>query len=120
MPGVAHGEFHFPFAVHDVHLGDSGKAVFGGGLHVVGDVAAAAVVGGVTLHDGAVDGFHELLDNVYAQVVGVAGLAGRELDGDAPFGDAPHGAINFHQIFCRDARTEPDLGRSFIFHPIIF
>ena len=117
-PGVAHGEFHFPFAVHDVNLGDSGKAVFCGGLNMVGDVAAAPFIGRVALHDGTVHCFDKLLDDIDAQVVGISGLAGRELDGDTPFGFAPHRAIYFHKVVCRDARAEPDLGGCFVFHKI--
>lgn len=50
-----------------------GAAVFGG------DIAGAGV-GGVALHDGAVDMLNELLDVFGAEVVLVALLAGVEFD----------------------------------------
>ena len=97
--------------VPESHLGDGREAVLGCGLEMVGHVAAASLVGGVALHDGAVDHLDEALDDVGAEVVGVAGLACGELYGHTAVGLAAESLIDLDEVCGENARAEIDLRR---------
>lgn len=60
---------------------------------------------------------HETLDDVCAQVVGIAGLAGGKLHGHTSFGFASKLSVDIHEIFSRDPRTEIYYG--FLFHNML-
>ncbi len=78
-------------------------AVFGGGI-------AGAGVGGVTLHDGAVDMLNELLDVFGAEVVLVALLAGVEFDGGGGWQGELEGVVDFDETGGGNVRGEIDFG----------
>lgn len=78
-------------------------AVFGGGV-------AGAGVGGVTLHDGAVDMLNELLDVFGAEVVLVALLAGVEFDGGWGWQGELEGVVDFDEAGGGNVRGEINFG----------
>lgn len=116
VASVAHGQGDFALTVHDVDLGDGCEAMLLGGLHVVGDVAAASLVGGVTLHDGGLGAADELLDDVYAEVVGVAGLAGGELGADAAVDGTAQCLVDLDEVLGGYAGAEIYYRRFLLFH----
>ena len=78
-------------------------AVFCGGI-------AGAGVGGVALHDGAVDVLNELLDVFGAEVVLVALLAGVEFDGGWGWQGELEGVVDFDEAGGGNVRGEIDFG----------
>ena len=78
-------------------------AVFGGGV-------AGAGIGGVALHDGAVDMLNELLDVFGAEVVLVALLAGVEFDGGLSWQGELEGVVDFDEAGGGNVRGEIDFG----------
>ena len=103
----------FAFGVHDVDRGDGRKAVVGGGFQVVGGTCAASAVGGVALHDRAVDLFHQVTDQRRLEEIVAARLSGREFDGHFAFGFAAEGLVDFDQVLRIDLPDEIDLRRGF-------
>ena len=84
--------------VHDHHIGDLGEPVILGKLVVHGGLGTGAAVGGVGFDDGALHVLHQLLDEVGAQMVGLVGFAGVDLDRDVLTGELyAQGLINGHQ-----------------------
>ena len=70
--------------VEDIAGGDRGKTVVADGAPVVFGIEALALIGGVALHNGAVQPLHQRLDQGRLEKVVAARFAGGELDGDAP------------------------------------
>ncbi len=77
-------KLHAVLGVQDVHLRDVSEAVILCQLHVHGGGGTAAAIGGVALHDGAVQHLHQVADQRGPQVVGALALAGGQLDAHFP------------------------------------
>ena len=69
---------------------------------------------GVTFHNGAIYQMHKFLDQIHTQMVGVAGLAGRELHGHAAFGLASQRTVYLYKIVGSDTRAKIYNGFLFI------
>ena len=72
-------------------------------------VGPSAAVGGVALHDGAVQHPYQIADQGRLEVVVASRLAGRYLDGDLPFGLAVQRLVDPDQTFGCDLPREVDL-----------
>ena len=117
FPGFAHivflevfstvyGEGIFPFGIHNHHRGDSGESMVRSGLQVVGRMVAAAVVGCVALHDGAVQLLHKWSYEFRVEMIVVARLACGEFHGHLAFGFASEGFIHLLDVFRSDILDE--------------
>ena len=103
---VLHGNAYLAIFVHDVHGEVLCEAVPLDDLPVVFRrvaliflVGRSVAVGGVALHDGAVNLKHQVFHELGLQEVGVAALAGAHLHGHAPFCRNAQRLVDFHQ--CR-------------------
>ena len=108
--GVLHGDVELTLLVHQVHLEAGCEAVLLDGLPMSLEGVAAAFVGGVALHDGAVHLVHQQSDELRLQVVRVARLAGGNLHGYASLGFAAQCLVDLHQRLRRDVARHVDGG----------
>ena len=97
-------------AVQEVNGEVFGPFVFAEQLAVFGGGVAGAGIGGVALHDGAVDMLNELLDVFGAEVVLVALLAGVEFDGGGGWQGELEGVVDFDETGGGNVRGEIDFG----------
>lgn len=97
-------------AVQEVNGEVFGPFVFAKQLAVFGGGVTGAGVGGVTLHDGAVDMLNELLDVFGAEVVLVALLAGVEFDGGWGWQGELEGVVDFDEAGGGNVRSEINFG----------
>lgn len=95
---------HFALGIHDVHRRYGRESVVGRRFEMVLGIGSAAAVGRVALHDCPAHFLHQSLYQVGIQIVVVARLAGREFDGNLPFGLTAQSFVYLHQIFGRDFR----------------
>ena len=114
---VLDGDADFALFVHDVDLehGDEAVAlddlpVVGGGGALVLLVLGGVAVGGVALHDGAVNGVDEQADKLGLQVVGVGAFAGGDFDGHTAFGLHAEGFVDFDEGLGADVAGHVDGG----------
>ena len=101
----------FALGVHDIDRCDGREAVVGGCFQVIGGARAASAVGGVALHDRAVDLFHQLADQRRLEEIAAARFPGREFDGHPAFGFAAEGLVDFDQILRIDLPDKINPGR---------
>ena len=94
------------FGIHYVYLGYGCETMFGSRLQVVGRVVSPAIIGSVTFDYGAVNEVDKLFDYVGRQVVGIAGLAGRQFYSHTALCLTSEALIYPHQVFSCNARTK--------------
>ena len=111
--------------VHDVAGGDVHKAVLLHGLPVGGGGVAAALIGGVALHDGALQLLDKRPNKGGLEEVVSAGLAGGDLDGHFSLQGDAQGVIDLLQGFCGQFFSEIYLcffhsAVTPLCHPVVF
>ena len=100
--GVAHGDAHILFLVHQHHLGDGVEAVGVNGLPMLALVLAGTAVGRAALHNGAVDFIDKLADEGGLEVVVAAHLARADFHGHASVGLHTELLVDLDQTFGRN------------------
>lgn len=76
------GNFEFAVCVHDVDVGEFGKAMIGSDFEVVFGSVAFAWIGGVAFDDGAMELFDEWADEAGFEVAFGTGFASADFDAD--------------------------------------
>ena len=74
------GDLHAALLIQDVQLGYFREAVILCLLPVHGGGGAAAAIGGIAFHDGAIHQMHEIRDQLRPQVIAAGAFAGGHLD----------------------------------------
>ncbi len=83
--------------IHDLHVGDGREPVLLGSLQMRLGLGPSAAIGGIALHDSASDATHQPLDQRGSEIIVVARLARRDLDGHLARRLATQSLVNSHQ-----------------------
>ena len=108
-----HRQRHFPVGIHDVHFRDRRETVILGRFQVGLRIGPPAAVRSVALYDRSPDPPHQISDQRRTQVIIVAGLARRKLDGDLACRLAAQRLVNLHEILGRNLLEHINLGQLF-------
>ena len=106
-----HRQCHRAVFIHNDHIGNGRKAVILSYLIVHRRVGAGASVGGVALHNGAVDLMHNVCDQGGVQIIAGGRFSCGELHGHISSGGPVQSLINRHQALRGDVCGHKDLGR---------
>ena len=103
---AGHGPFHLALFVQEVEVRDGRKAVVLGDLFMHGSRSAGAPVGRIALDDGPIHLFHQVFDQLRAQIVAGRRLAGGDLHGRLSGRRPAQPVIDADQALRGDIRCE--------------
>ena len=93
--------FHLAVGIHDVHLGNLGKTVILGSLHVCFGICTATSVGSVAFHDSAIHLFYQLAYKCRLEKIVSAWFSCRKFYCHTAAGLASQSLIDFNKALGR-------------------